>query len=268
MRRFCLLIACLILQTAVFSQYNLNDYKYLIVEKQFHFQGEPNQYGLNQLVKSEFEKLGFNVLIQGEEYPEDLQANFCLALMSKVSAKGILRTKSKIVLKNCQDQVVYSSGEGVTREKNLNKAFAIAIDKAFNTMRGMKYSYSPGNESQDKTNTKPDIKVVAKKEKPLPVEKEKNNVDETAEKPKSENKELEAGKSKVFLMAEMQVDGMIIRESSGKKIKYQLVKSKLNDVYLSTKNEGIIYQKRNGDWVREYVSNGQLISEPLYLKFQ
>ena len=47
--------SCLLKITA---QHSINDYKYVIVEKQFHFQSEPNKYNLNELTRFLLKKNG------------------------------------------------------------------------------------------------------------------------------------------------------------------------------------------------------------------
>ena len=115
----------------VSAQYNLNDYKYVIVEKQFHFQNEENEYHLNRLVKFQFKKYGFNAIIEGEPLPDDLKSNYCLALNSEVKAKGTLRTKVMITLTDCDNNLVFATAEGVTKEKDYRRTYELGIRKAF-----------------------------------------------------------------------------------------------------------------------------------------
>ena len=62
-----ILITCLIV-TSVFSQVNLNDYKYVIVPKKYDFLKEADQYQINSLSKFLFNKYGFQTLMEGEKY--------------------------------------------------------------------------------------------------------------------------------------------------------------------------------------------------------
>ena len=61
-----LLLILFICFANTYAQNSLNDYKYVIVEKQFHFQTEPNQYNLNELTRflleTNFMADGFGVL--------------------------------------------------------------------------------------------------------------------------------------------------------------------------------------------------------------
>ena len=76
------------------SQSSLNDYKYVIVQKQFDFLQSPNQYQLKDLTNFLFRKYGFNVINEGEELPSDLKSNYCLALNSYVNSRGFFNTKN------------------------------------------------------------------------------------------------------------------------------------------------------------------------------
>lgn len=126
-----------------FAQISLNDYKYVIVEKQFHFQNEPNEYNLNEMVKYQFEKIGFKVLLQDDKLPEELVSNYCLALNSEIVAKGLLRTKATIFLRDCNGQIIFQSNEGVTKVKDFNRAYDLAIRDAFQSFSGIDYYYIP-----------------------------------------------------------------------------------------------------------------------------
>ena len=61
---FSMLIA-LIVVSNVYSQSNLNDYKYIIVPNKFDFLKEKDQYQLNSLAAFLFNKYGFLALKRG-----------------------------------------------------------------------------------------------------------------------------------------------------------------------------------------------------------
>lgn len=150
--KFILLLITSILTTTIYSQSVLDEYKYVIVQKQFHFQAEPNQYDLNRIVKYLFEDQGFKVVVEGQSIPEDLRSNFCLALNSDVRISGLLRTKATVFLRNCEGKVVYQTEEGVTKEKEHKRAYNIAIHKTFESFNSINYKYQPKKED-DKTST-------------------------------------------------------------------------------------------------------------------
>ena len=118
--------------TSMFSQTNLNEYKYVIVSKKYDFLKRADQYQLNSLSKFLFNKYGFEALMEGEPYPADLIKNRCLALKADVlKGSGMFKTKLTIQLTDCNDRLVYTSGMGESREKEFKKAYTAAIRQAF-----------------------------------------------------------------------------------------------------------------------------------------
>lgn len=127
-----------------FSQKSVNDYKYIIVPKQYEFLKEQDQYQINSLTKFLFNKYGYEAYMQDEELPNDLQLNRCLGLTSDVvKESAFLKTKLRIDLKDCNGNVVLSSKVGETREKEYAKAYNLALREAFQTFQHMGYSYQP-----------------------------------------------------------------------------------------------------------------------------
>ena len=65
-------------QNAVFSQNDINNYKYVSVPDRFDFLKSTDQYQVNSLTKFLLEKNGFLVLDTSSNYPSDLENNRCL----------------------------------------------------------------------------------------------------------------------------------------------------------------------------------------------
>lgn len=126
----------------LFAQKSINSYKYILVPKQFEFQKSPDQYQINSLTKFLFEKAGFTVLFTDDLFPEDLAANRCLALMASVNNhSGMLSTKMNIELLDCYSNKIFSTKEGMSREKEYKKAYQEAIRSAFVDIENLKYAY-------------------------------------------------------------------------------------------------------------------------------
>ena len=77
------------------------------------------------------EKLGFEVLLEGEGLPDELKKDICLALTTDITARGALRTKAIVRLMNCSGELVYQSGDGISKEKEFSRVYQLAIQKAF-----------------------------------------------------------------------------------------------------------------------------------------
>lgn len=126
-----------------FAQSELNGYKYIIVPKKFNFlKGEADKYKLNSLTKFLFSKNGFETLFEDDKLPEDLFANPCLAArVNVVNESKMFKTNMVIELKNCHNQVVFSSLSGSSREKEYKKAYHEAIRNAFVSIEALQYKY-------------------------------------------------------------------------------------------------------------------------------
>jgi len=124
----------------------VNDYKYVVIPVRFEFQDEANQYLLNSWLKHWFDQSGYTTLMETESYPEDLAFNRCLALYVelKSASEGFFSTYTdlKIVLKNCQNEVVYASPEGKSWIKDEEKAYQEALEKAFESLFYFPYEYN------------------------------------------------------------------------------------------------------------------------------
>jgi hypothetical protein len=218
-----------------YAQHDLNDYKYVIVEKQFHFQGEEGQYDLNEFVRFLFKKNGFKPILTSDIFPDDLKRNYCLALTSEIKAKGALRTKVTLILKNCNNEIVFQS-EGITKEKAFDMAYKKGIRMAFEAFEGLNYVYKPKEEDRDHTG---------------------NSESEEANVVKDEDVVLKAFPTK---------NGYALKDSKGKTI-HQVLKSRRDDMYFLSNNEGILYRKDGNKWVREFMKDNVVTTEILYIEF-
>lgn len=129
--------------SAINAQTNINNYKYIIVSKQFSFQKSANQYQINELTKFLFTRAGFTVLDESESFPTDLAVNRCLALNGVVKDNsGLFKTKVTIELTDCTNKIVFSTNEGISSEKNYKKAYNEAIRIAFKKIEALNYQYA------------------------------------------------------------------------------------------------------------------------------
>ena len=168
---FILIFFCSI----VFAQNNINQYKYILVPKQFEFQKSEDQHQLNSLIKFLFNKAGYSVLFNDEKYPEDLATNQCLGLKVNVNNNpSLFKTRMNIDLYDCYNKVVYSTKEATSKEKEYKKAYYDAIRKTFVELEELNYAYndkvvSKGNNRVEVTEVvevpvKKNIKVIEKEE--------------------------------------------------------------------------------------------------------
>ncbi|TVZ26980.1 hypothetical protein JM83_1987 [Gillisia sp. Hel_I_86] len=129
---------------------NLNSYKYVVVPDRFDFLKEPNQYQMNELAKFLFEKYGFTAFMASESKPSDLSMDSCNVLYADViEDSGLFQTKLQVLLKDCRNQVVFTSEEGKSKEKDFKQAYQEALRNAFNYVEAINYKYD-GNSAKVK----------------------------------------------------------------------------------------------------------------------
>lgn len=296
-KKFSLLILCFI-SISNFAQTDLNQYKYLIVPKKFDFLKEANQYRLNELAVFLFEKYGFIAFMEGEDYPEDLSLNRCLALRSEIlKDSGLFKTKLNIELKDCNDRVVYTSPEGESRKKEYVDAYNEAMRNTFSFLEAVNYKYAPSKAidvSTTNTTKSKDQKVskeiaqlkaeieTLKKEKQVIVEAEEVTVVEEFQSENSnENivvkKPVESKNStpQVAMTNKDNIGSVLYAQAidngfqlvdSTPKVVHKLKNSSLKDIFFVDGKQAIVYKK--GDvWIMEYYIGDDLKLETLLIKF-
>ncbi len=270
-----LIIGCLTFSKA---QTNLNDYKYVIVEKQFHFQNEPNEYNLNEFTRFLFRKHGFKPILSNEVYPDDLKSDLCLALTSEIIAKGSLRTKITITLRDCNNNIVFLV-EGNTKEKYFDKVYNIGIRNAMEGFKDVNYNYI---EKQKKVNQKKTPNTVEKaKGSNLIVEELNTEIEQLKEKEGNIAVKEEIQEEKPFINTEKLTvvkeiknyynvksitNGFELISSKSNKIEYIIHKTGMDRVFILKGNNGIIYKKGN-QWIIEYVEDNKTVIDFLDIRF-
>src|SRR5690606_11414868 len=134
-----LIIFSLIFTLNAFSQ-DLSKYNYVVVPEQFSFLKEADQYQLNSLTKFLFKKYGFETFMEGEEAYTNLSPDRCKGLYADViNDSGLFRTKLQVTLKDCRNQQVFISREGVSRQKDYGTAYQEALRGAFKSIEDLDY---------------------------------------------------------------------------------------------------------------------------------
>ncbi|UKM65151.1 hypothetical protein GSB9_01713 [Flavobacteriaceae bacterium GSB9] len=296
---FTFIITCCI-ATTVFSQNSINNYKYVIVPKQYSFLKEPNQYQLNALTQFLFNKYGFEALMEGADYPEDLMRNRCLALNSDLMKEsGLFKTKVILTLKDCNGQTVFTSKMGESREKDYRSAYNLALRDAFESIEALNYKFEPSennlvipaqnNVSKNNTSTeiaqlKQEIENL-KKEKEAKIEKapEKQVSTEEAESLKqAKQQEIKALVKSKFpkgnkppmktvlpatqtLYAQEIENGFQLVDRTPKVV-CKIKKTGRENLFLVEGEDAIIY-KSGDNWVYEYNTDEGVKQQQLNIKF-
>ena len=242
------------------AQQSLNDYKYVIVSKRFDFQKTENQYQLNDMVKFLFEKYNFNVVFDGD-YPEDLYRNKCLGLKSKiVDESSMFVTKLKVELRNCQDDLLYTTDVGRSKQKEYRATYQEALRNTFKSFSGVNYQYKPSGVTQKPVT--PKVPSVPEPKKPAPPVKTVKETPTVIKKPIE--KEVPAA-SYTTLYAQPTSIGFQLVDTSPKVI-FQIYQTSKDNIYLIKDKNGLFYKEGN-IWIAEYYANEKLVKENYLVKF-
>jgi hypothetical protein len=252
MKKIVLFFAIL-LSGVSFSQ-SINDYKYAIIPDKFVFLKNNNEYNLNVLTKSYFEKIGFQAFLESDNLPLEAMDKCNAVFISALENNSTFMTKIRIVVKDCKGSVLATSEEATTREKDYAVAYNEVFRKALISLDKLNYSYAP--------------KVVSKVIATKPIENsvvsnapiENFGIDTVIEKNTTQIAEV---------YSEMQTitNGFNFLNKKTKAV-LNLMKttSPYNFIAKSEDKSGIIFQKED-NWFFEYYQNGKLISEKIELKF-
>lgn len=271
-----LFITCFIISN-VFAQKDLNKYKYVIVPNSYDFLKEKDQYQINSLTQFLFNKYGFNAIMEGAGYPDDLKVNRCLALKSDVNKdSGMFKTKLTITFKDCNDELVFTSDVGESREKEYKTSYNNALRKAFLSIEALNYKYEPAlsatsaTAKSDATADVQSLKQEVSTSAVTPVAAPVVAMAATKEMSSASNMEgtIDEGFTEVFsgvLYAQETENGYQLVDSSPKVV-FKLKKINLDNVFLVENKSAVVF-KKGEDWVVEYYENNTLKQQNLNIKF-
>jgi hypothetical protein len=232
------IVLLLVLFTFTFSVAQEN-YKYAIVPKKFSFFSDENEYNTSSMTKAFFEKEGFVVYYDTDEFPSELANNRCMAFYVNVLKKSnMFITKINFELKDCANKIIYTSIQGSSKEKEYQKSYNESFRMALGTMKGQ---------------------LNFKKNSNTMTEKETVPVTPTSVESKNVPKES--------LTAVPMQNGYKLVDSVPTVI-YELLATSIENVF--TAKKGTIsgtFLKKNTGWYFEYYQNDQLVSEKVEVKF-
>ena len=220
--------------------YAQENYKYVIVPKKFNFFKEENKYNLNTITKFFFEKEGFQVIYDTEEFPDDLAANRCSALYINVLEKSnMVMTKITFEIKDCQNRLIIASVQGESREKQYEKAYNESFREALVSMRG-------------KLNIKT-TEIIKAEEVSVGVSEIKTSINSIIDVSQLRAVPTETGYN-------------LINHTNN--IVVILNRTSLENVFIASKDifKGVLIKKNTG-WFFEYDFEGKVYSEKIEVKF-
>ena len=254
MKKYVLLFV-LFISVQGFCQ-DLNQYQYAVVPAKYDFLKEKDKYRLNTLTKLLMEKYGFKSYLTTDVQPDEIANTNCNKVFVDVIENGTMFvTKLKVVLKDCKNNILFTSDEGTSREKEFGAGFNEALRNAFKSFDTLNHQYNGAVLKQEP--------VIATEKGAVP--KEPVILNENFETPKpTETKEVTTD---VFFFAQPTANGFQIVNSAPKVI-MRLFTTSQKDVFIAKGDtaQGVVIFKNN-QWVFEYYDNGKLVSELLKLKF-
>ncbi|OYX25443.1 MAG: hypothetical protein B7Z06_07255 [Flavobacteriales bacterium 32-35-8] len=273
-------LVVLLMTSSLFAQSSLNNYKYIIIPKQYDFLREADKFQLNSLTEFLFNKYGFKAYMEEGNYPDDLKANRCLALTSNlIKDSSMFKTRLMIELKNCNGLTVYTTQAGESREKDFKTAYSEALRNAFKELQNINYKYVPAEQvSENIINKEPNNQADVSKEiaqlkaeiENLKQEKETPVV--IAEESKVTEAVIEVSKTvsasqntSDVLYAQAIENGFQLVDSSPKVV-YKIKNTSMENMFLVEGRNATLYKK--GDhWIMEYYENNVLKQDVLNIKF-
>lgn len=230
---------------------SLNDYRYVIVPTKYEFMNAENEYRLNTITKHNLEKIGFICFYENQEIPPHISFDECDALKVDVERVGrFIWTKLQVVFKDCQNNIIYTSEVGSSKEKNNKIAYEEALKGAFTSLNNFNYKFSENKKTKSFV-TVIDNKIATEVVEVEPIEAQA----------------ILMSKSEEMLFAQPIANGFQLVDSSPKVV-YKLIKTDNPSVFLAQKGEqqGVVTLK-GSIWFFEYQEDDKLVSEKLQIKF-
>ncbi|MEX6690940.1 hypothetical protein QTN47_25750 [Danxiaibacter flavus] len=240
------------------SQNTINSYRYVLVPQKFDFLRSDDQYGVNTYTKLLLQGVGFNAFLTNEVLPPEVAANKCNALKAEiVEKKKFLTTVLTLLLKDCQGNVIFKSGEGKSSAKEWAVAYSEALQNAFASLKAAQYKY-------DSTKAIQPMETAASAVPPASVAATASPVPSAG---------VVAGTAAVtvesnnVLYAQLSPNGYQLVDTTPKKV-MTLLKTSQQDIFIADDGvlKGIVFRKNN-EWFFEYYKNDKLESLKLNIKF-
>lgn len=272
----------LIIGVVVFTnaQSSLNDYKYVVVPHFYEFVKGKDTYRLNTITRFLLKKKGLNAFMEEEIKALDYRNNSCLALTTEViSLSSMLKTRLKVILKNCDGEVVFESKVGESKSKDYEVAYKGALNMAIESFDSVNYEYTPNDAILSRADK--DESAIRVSEAETKVEKLKAELKELKGNKNSIEKKVELVQeiplpeiqterpkenSKMYFKARPITNGFELINSNSNKVEYIIHTATIPNMFMIKNKKGIIY-KKDGKWVREYVDGEKTMIEALDIRF-
>lgn len=139
MKRLVFLV--FLLSFAFVKAQSINNYKYVVVDNQYDFQNEANQYRLNELIVFELKKYGIEAFRNNAVLPIDINRGLCNTLYVQVEKLGFLVINLDYKLVDCTGTIIMELPSGSNKIKNYEQAYFKATRDAFGVLGKDAYTY-------------------------------------------------------------------------------------------------------------------------------
>lgn len=257
------IVFLLFLVSYVSYSQGINNYQYVIVPKKFDTFKTDDKYGMNTSVKLLLQKYGFKAYFSDESFADDSMTNRCDFLTADlINESGIMVTKLRVALKDCKGNIVYQTELGTSREKQYFISYNEALRAAAKSFETLNYKYAGKAVPFEPTGAKAVVRVSDTKIESV----SSPNTDEKPVVRVIDNK-IESKPNTPFFFAQPTANGYQVVDNEPKVI-MRLYNTSQKNVFMADKNgiNGTVLLK-DGQWIFEYYNNGNLVSEPINLKF-
>jgi len=132
MKKLILLVLALF---AVSVSAQSDEIRFAVISSKFDFQRDPDQYGLNTLTKAYFSKIGFESYLDNETMPIEASTQGCNRIFVNVNKdRGLLTTKVVVEVKDCRNNIIFTSKEGRSKVKDYKTAYNEALREALQSI--------------------------------------------------------------------------------------------------------------------------------------
>jgi len=245
MKKYLMLL--LLVTASGFSQ-SISDYRYAIIPAKFNAQKKSGQFGLNELTRQFLQKNGYTAYLDSEILPAEVTNENCNKFYIDVyENNSMLKTRLKVVIKDCTNKILFTSEEGESIDKDNRVAYNQALRAAFQSFDKPEYRYNPSSAS------------VPKKEEPQTVKA----VDKPLEKPAAQ---ISISRNDFFAKPIAEGYQLLTNDTAIPQYVLTIFKTSAKNVYLATLNNrnGVVVNK-SGQWLFECYENGKLVSENLQI---
>jgi len=255
------IVLLLFLVSSLSYSQEVNNYQYVIVPKKFDTFKTEDKYGMNTSVKLLLQKYGFKAYFSDESFADDTMNRCDFLTADLINESGIMVTKIRVALKDCKGNIVFQTELGSSREKQYSIAYSQALREAAKSFETLGYKYA-GKSVPFQPTEKPVVRVSD-------TRIESVSTPNSNEKPvvRVIDNKIESKSNTPFFFAQPTANGYQVVDNEPKVI-MRLYNTSQKNIFMADKNgvNGTVLLK-DGQWVFEYYNNGNLVSEPINLKF-